>query len=161
MKLASLKRGRDGRLVVVSRDLSRLADASAVAPTLQAALDDWDAAEPRLTELADALEAGHIARVPFDPSKCAAPLPRAFQWADGSAYVNHVELVRKARGAGGGPRRGRRRDPPAHPGQRRIAAQSGGAGARQGVRVFPLQAIIRTGAGRGDARRARPRLRRR
>ena len=99
MKLASLKRGRDGRLVVVSRDLSRLADASAVAPTLQAALDDWDAAEPRLTELADALEAGHIAHVPFDPSKCAAPLPRAFQWADGSSYVNHVELVRRARGA--------------------------------------------------------------
>jgi fumarylacetoacetate (FAA) hydrolase len=98
MKLASLKHGRDGRLVVVSRDLTRLADASAVAPSLQAALDDWDAAAPRLTELADALEAGHVAHVPFEPSRCAAPLPRAFQWADGSAYVNHVELVRKARG---------------------------------------------------------------
>jgi fumarylacetoacetate (FAA) hydrolase len=99
MKFASLKHGRDGRFVVVSRDLTRLADASAVAPTLQAALDDWDNAAPRLTELADALEAGHIAHVPFEPSGCAAPLPRAFQWADGSAYVNHVELVRKARGA--------------------------------------------------------------
>ena len=99
MKLASLKHGRDGRLVVVSRDLSRCADASAVAPRLQAALDDWDAAEPRLTELADALEAGRIAHLPFDPAKCAAPLPRSPGWADGSAYVNHVALVRRARGA--------------------------------------------------------------
>ena len=99
MKLASLKHGRDGRLVVVSRDLSRCADASVVAPTLQAALDDWDAAEPRLTELADALEAGGIAHMPFDQAKCAAPLPRAHGWADGSAYVNHVALVRRARGA--------------------------------------------------------------
>ena len=94
MKLASLKHGRDGRLVVVSRDLSRCADASAVAPTLQAALDDWAAAEPRLTEIADALEAGGIAHAPFDQVKCAAPLPRAHGWADGSAYVNHVALVR-------------------------------------------------------------------
>ena len=85
--------------MVVSRDLGQLADAAAVAPTLQAALDDWDAALPRLQEIADALEAGRIAHVPFDVKKCAAPLPRAFQWADGSAYVNHVELVRKARGA--------------------------------------------------------------
>jgi len=99
MKLASLKGGRDGRLVVVSRDLSRAADASAVAPTLQAALDDWDAAAPRLTELADALERGRLAHFPFVPEHCAAPLPRAFQWLDGSAYVNHVALVRKARGA--------------------------------------------------------------
>ena len=99
MKLASVKHGRDGRLVVVSRDLARAADASAVAPTLQAALDDWHAAEPRLTEIADALEAGRIAHVPFDPAKCAAPLPRSFGWADGSAYVNHVALVRRARGA--------------------------------------------------------------
>src|SRR5262252_7766942 len=98
MKLASLKHGRDGRLVVVSRDLSRVADASAVAPTLQAALDDWSAAAPRLTEIADALEAGRIAHMPFDPTKCASPLPRSFGWADGSAYVNHVALVRKARG---------------------------------------------------------------
>jgi fumarylacetoacetate (FAA) hydrolase len=99
MKLASLKHGRDGRLVVVSRDLTRAADASAVAPTLRQALDDWAAAEPRLTEIADALEAGRIAHMPFDPKKCAAPLPRSFGWADGSAYVNHVALVRKARSA--------------------------------------------------------------
>jgi fumarylacetoacetate (FAA) hydrolase len=99
MKLASLKHGRDGRLVVVSRDLARAADASAVAPTLRQALDDWAAAEPRLTEIADALEAGRIAHMPFDPKKCAAPLPRSFGWADGSAYVNHVALVRKARSA--------------------------------------------------------------
>jgi len=99
MKLASLKHGRDGQLVVVSRDLKRAADASHVVPTLQAALDDWGAAAPRLQEVADALEAGRIAHLAFDPKKCTAPLPRAFQWADGSAYVNHVELVRKARGA--------------------------------------------------------------
>jgi fumarylacetoacetate (FAA) hydrolase len=99
MKLASLKHGRDGRLIVVSSDLTRAVDASAVAPTLQAALDGWKAAAPRLQELADALAADRIAHFPFDPKACAAPLPRAFQWADGSAYVNHVELVRKARGA--------------------------------------------------------------
>src|SRR5215831_12697600 len=99
MKLASLRHGRDGRLVVVSRDLTRAADASAVAPTLQAVLEDWDAAAPRLTELADALEAGRIAHLSFDPARCAAPLPRSFGWADGSAYVNHVALVRRARGA--------------------------------------------------------------
>src|SRR5713226_1705843 len=99
MKLASLKHGRDGQLLVVSRDLARATDASHVVPTLQAALDDWDAAAPRLQEIADALEAGRIAHLAFDPKKCAAPLPRAFQWADGSAYVNHVELLRKARGA--------------------------------------------------------------
>lgn len=99
MKLASLKGGRDGRLVVVSRDLKRAADAGAVAPTLQAALDNWEAAEPRLIEIADALEADRIAHLPFDETKCAAPLPRSFGWADGSAYVNHVALVRRARGA--------------------------------------------------------------
>lgn len=99
MKLASLKHGRDGRLVVVSRDLTRAADAAGVASTLQAALDDWTAAEPRLAEIADALEADRIAHWPFDPVKSAAPLPRSFGWADGSAYVNHVALVRRARGA--------------------------------------------------------------
>jgi fumarylacetoacetate (FAA) hydrolase len=99
MKLASLKHGRDGRLVVVSRDLTRCANAQAVAPTLQAALDDWPAAEPRLIEIADQLEQDRIAHAPFDPGAAAAPLPRAYQWADGSAYVNHVALVRKARGA--------------------------------------------------------------
>jgi fumarylacetoacetate (FAA) hydrolase len=99
MKLASLKHGRDGRLVVVSRDLLHCTDASAVAPSMQAALDDWAAAEPRLTEIADALEAGRIAHMSFDREKCAAPLPRSCGWADGSAYVNHVALVRRARGA--------------------------------------------------------------
>src|SRR5436309_12885591 len=99
MKLASLKHGRDGRLVVVSRDLSRCADASVVAPTLQAALDDWDAAEARLIEIADALEAGRTAHLPFEQMKCASPLPRSHGWADGSAYVNHVGLARRARGA--------------------------------------------------------------
>jgi fumarylacetoacetate (FAA) hydrolase len=98
MKLASLKHGRDGALIVVSRDLSRAADASMVVPTLQDALDDWAQAEPRLTELSDALEGDRVAHFPFEPAKCASPLPRAYQWADGSAYVNHVALVRRARG---------------------------------------------------------------
>ena len=69
-----------------------------MARNLREALDDWAAAEPRLQEIADSLEAGRIAHLPFDPKKCAAPLPRAFGWADGSAYVNHVALVRKSRG---------------------------------------------------------------
>jgi fumarylacetoacetate (FAA) hydrolase len=97
VKLASLAGGRDGRLVVVSRDLARMLPAEGVVPTLQAALDDWDAAAPRLAALAAGLERGD--GLPFDPAACASPLPRAFQWADGSAYVNHVELVRRARGA--------------------------------------------------------------
>jgi len=99
MKLASLKDGRDGRLVVVSRDLSRFAEAGEVAPTLQAALDDWTRSAPRLAALSERLEAGAAASLPFREQDCAAPLPRAYQWADGSSYVNHVELVRKARGA--------------------------------------------------------------
>jgi fumarylacetoacetate (FAA) hydrolase len=99
MKLASLKDRRDGRLVVVSKDLSRYADVRDAPPTLQAALDDWNTAEPALVEIADALDAGRIAYLPFDPAECASPLPRAYQWLDGSAYVNHVALVRKARGA--------------------------------------------------------------
>ncbi len=99
MKLASLKGGRDGRLVVVSRDLSRYAAASDIAPTLQAALDDWEANGHQLEELARKLEDGSVPTHPFDESECHSPLPRAYQWADGSAYVNHVELVRKARGA--------------------------------------------------------------
>ena len=97
MKLASLKHGRDGRLVVVSSDLSRYLPASNVAPTLQAALDDWKTARPALAAIAGKLDAGE--GEPFDETACASPLPRAYQWADGSAYVNHVELVRKARGA--------------------------------------------------------------
>ncbi|WP_308909718.1 fumarylacetoacetate hydrolase family protein [Pseudokordiimonas caeni] len=99
MKLASLKAGRDGRLVIVKADLTRYVDASAIAPTLQAALDDWPAVLPRLRALSESLESGAKAGEPFDEAKCASPLPRAYQWADGSAYVNHVELVRKARGA--------------------------------------------------------------
>lgn len=97
MKLASLKGGRDGRLVVVSRDLTRYIDASRAAETLQAALDDWGNVKPQLESLAAQLDDG--AGESFDESACASPLPRAYQWADGSAYVNHVELVRKARGA--------------------------------------------------------------
>lgn len=100
MKLASLKHGRDGRLIVVSRDLARYVSAEAIAPTLQAAMDNWGRVAPRLEELSDRLNAGAIHdALPFDSAKCAAPLPRAYQWADGSAYVVHVELVRKARGA--------------------------------------------------------------
>ncbi len=99
MKLASLKHGRDGKLIVVSRDLSRASDAGGVAPTLQAALDDWVRTAPRLAELAARVETGSISSFAFQPRDCAAPLPRAYQWADGSSYVNHVELVRKARGA--------------------------------------------------------------
>ena len=98
MKLATLKNGRDGQLVVVSRDLSRYASAASVALTLQAALDDWAKTRPQLEALATELEAGNSGEA-FDQSACASPLPRAYQWADGSAYVNHVELVRKARGA--------------------------------------------------------------
>jgi fumarylacetoacetate (FAA) hydrolase len=100
MKLASLKGGRDGRLAIVSRDLTRAVEAKAAAPTLQAALDNWQEIEPELRSLARLLEENHLRDVfPFDPTQVAAPLPRAYQWADGSAYVNHVELVRKARGA--------------------------------------------------------------
>ncbi len=97
MKLASLNLGRDGQLVVVSNDMSRYAAATGVAATLQAALDDWDAVAPKLEALAGELESG--GGETFDPALCSSPLPRAYQWADGSAYVNHVELVRKARGA--------------------------------------------------------------
>ena len=101
MKLATLKRGgRDGRLAVVSRDLSLCVRAGGVAPTLQAALDGWDEAEPRLRALAERLERGdEPGAFTFDEGCCASPLPRAYQWVDGSAYVTHVELVRKARGA--------------------------------------------------------------
>lgn len=99
MKLASLKAGRDGRLVVVSSDLTRHAPATEVAPTLQAALDTWSETEPRLRALWRRLEDGELAGEPFDEAACASPLPRAYQWADGSAYINHVELVRRARGA--------------------------------------------------------------
>jgi fumarylacetoacetate (FAA) hydrolase len=100
MKLASIAGpGRDGALVVVSRDLARATAATGIAPTLQAALDDWARAGPLLESLARELEAGRAPAMPFDPMQALAPLPRAFHWVDGSAYVNHVELVRKARGA--------------------------------------------------------------
>ena len=99
MKVASLKHGRDGQLVLVSRDLTRYCEAGDIAPTLQAALDDWARLEPALADRAAALEAGLVNSRDFDPAACDAPLPRAYHWADGSAYVTHVELVRKARGA--------------------------------------------------------------
>ena len=100
MKLATLKAGgRDGTLVVVSTDLARCRAVPGVAATLQAALDDWAALAPRLEQAYRDLNADPASGEPFDPAKAASPLPRAYQWADGSAYVNHVELVRKARGA--------------------------------------------------------------
>jgi len=100
MKLATLADGsRDGRLAVVSRDLSRAAYASGIAQTLQAALDDWEHKAPALEQLSRSLEAGSAESSAFDPARALSPLPRAHHWVDGSAYVNHVELVRKARGA--------------------------------------------------------------
>lgn len=100
MKLASLKHGRDGKLVVVSRDLARAVDASDIAATLQAALDDWATLAPKLEARYRELNDGQCAEAfAFEPEACVSPLPRAYHWADGSAYVNHVELVRKARGA--------------------------------------------------------------
>ena len=99
MKLATLDNGtRDGQLVVVNRDLTRHVPAEAIAETLQGALDDWGSAEPDLRALAAKLESGDVAGEPFNEAVCLSPLPRAYQWADGSAYVNHVELVRRARG---------------------------------------------------------------
>jgi fumarylacetoacetate (FAA) hydrolase len=101
MKLATLKDGtRDGQLVVVSRDLRTAAIADSIVSTLQRALDDWAFYAPQLLDLSDAVNQGRARHAfAFDPKACMAPLPRAFQWADGSAYVNHVELVRRARGA--------------------------------------------------------------
>ena len=99
MKLASLKGGRDGRLVVVSDDLAWCADAAHIAPTLQTALDDWHHISPLLESLATDLAHEAIPMRRFHEREAAAPLPRAFQWADGSAYVNHVALVRQARAA--------------------------------------------------------------
>ena len=100
MKLASLKHGRDGRLVVVSDDLTLMWPSDDIAPTLQAALDDWAIMSARLADRAAALNAGTAADSnPFDPVLCAAALPRCYHWADGSVYLNHMELVRQARGA--------------------------------------------------------------
>lgn len=101
MKLATLKEGgRDGTLVVVSKDLSRCAKIMDIAPTLQTLLDDWDHLSPKLTVLYKQLTEGHkgAGGQPFNPKAAASPLPRAYQWADASSYVNHVELVRKSRG---------------------------------------------------------------
>ena len=102
MKLATLRRGdRDGRLAIVNRAMTHCQLVPGIAQTLQAALDDWAAVAPRLAERAAALERNRESAdvMPFDAAQCAAPLPRAYHWVDGSAYVNHVELVRKARGA--------------------------------------------------------------
>ncbi|MCZ2722554.1 fumarylacetoacetate hydrolase family protein [Marinomonas sp. 15G1-11] len=100
MKLASLKHGRDGKLIIVSRDLSFAVDATDIAPTLQTALDNWDSLAPQLEARYQALNEKNLDNhFAFDPADCASPLPRAYQWVDGSAYVNHVELVRKARNA--------------------------------------------------------------
>ncbi len=101
MKLATLKDGtRDGQLAVVARDLKTAHLADGIAPTLQAALDDWAFIAPQLAALSDLLNQGRARRAfDFDAAACMAPLPRAYQWVDGSAFVNHVELVRKARGA--------------------------------------------------------------
>jgi len=101
MKLASLKiGGRDGTLVVVSRDLVTCQAVPGIAPTLQAALDNWEHVAPQLRGIYEALNAGSAPDAQsFIEQECASPLPRAYQWADGSAYINHVELVRKARGA--------------------------------------------------------------
>jgi len=100
MKLATLKNGkRDGALYVVAQDMSRAVSAEAIAPSLQAALDNWTQAAPKLAALYKDLNEGHASNtITFDAKQCAAPLPRAYQWVDGSAYVNHVELVRRARG---------------------------------------------------------------
>ncbi|GAB5380222.1 MAG: fumarylacetoacetate hydrolase family protein [Aliiglaciecola sp.] len=99
MKLASLKSGRDGQLVVVNSALTKMTSASDIAPTLQNALDNWQTVQSKLEERFEQLESGAIGGEAFDQNDCASPLPRAYQWADGSAYVNHVELVRKARNA--------------------------------------------------------------
>jgi fumarylacetoacetate (FAA) hydrolase len=101
MKLATLKDGsRDGQLIVVSRDLSTAHHASAIATRMQQLLDDWNFLSPQLQDLSDALNGGKARHAfAFDPTMCMAPLPRACQWADGSAYINHVELVRRARNA--------------------------------------------------------------
>jgi len=98
MKLASRRHGRDGSLLVVSRDGLRVASASHIAPHLQAALDDWPSVEPELRRRFDALESGLLPGQPIAQVELTAPLPRAYEWIDGSAFINHILLVRKARG---------------------------------------------------------------
>lgn len=100
MKLATLRNSRpDGQLVVLSADLTRFVSAGRIAPTLQAALDDWDALLPGLSALAAQLDAGAIAGQPFDPAMALAPLPRAYQWIDGAGYLSHLERVRSLKGS--------------------------------------------------------------
>ena len=100
MKLASLKNNtRDGQLIVVSKDLNHFTDASDITLTLQAALDDWNHIAPQLAKRAEQLEKKSAPAHLFDQTACASPIPRPYQWLDGSAYINHVELVRRARGA--------------------------------------------------------------
>jgi fumarylacetoacetate (FAA) hydrolase len=100
MRLATVKDGsRDGRLAVVDREARRLADARPIAPTLQAALDDWERCEPALRALAEDLDRGRAAAEPLEPGALHSPLPRAYEWVDGSAFLHHVRLVRRARGA--------------------------------------------------------------
>ncbi len=214
MKLATLRNGtRDGALVVVSRDLTRCVAVPEIARTLQTALDDWELAAPSLRAISAELDAGRMPdAVPFDPRAAMAPLPRAYQWADGSAYVNHVELVRRARGATMPPEfwtdplmyqgasdnmlgacddvvladeawgidfeaevavvtgdvpmgttaaDARSLHPPADAGQRRQPAQPDSRGAREGLRLPPVEAGERILAGRRHARRARRCLARR
>lgn len=100
MRLGSIRDGsRDGRLVVVRRDGEAIADASAVARCLQNALDRWEVCEPALRAIAASLDDGAIGGEPLDPARLLSPLPRAYEWVDGSAFLNHVRLVRRARGA--------------------------------------------------------------
>ena len=101
MKLATRRNGtRDGELIVVSRDNTRGVSAADIAPTMQDALDDWATISPKLIERFDALQTGPVAgEFPVDTSQLESPLPRSYAWIDGSAYINHIVLVRKARGA--------------------------------------------------------------
>jgi len=99
MKLASRRHGRDGSLLVVSRDGQRVASASHIAPHLQAALDDWARVAPELQRRFEALESGLLPGEPIARVELSAPLPRAYEWIDGSAFINHILLVRRARGA--------------------------------------------------------------
>lgn len=99
MKLGSLKKGRDGSLVVVSRDLTRFREVTDIAPTMQYALENWDECEPKLKAVYEEINNSADNTQAFDVELFHSPLPRAYQWTDGSAYINHVELVRKARNA--------------------------------------------------------------
>src|SRR6266852_548314 len=171
MKLGSLKEGgRDGTLIVVNRELTRAVRATNVAPTLQKALDDWASAAPKLMELAEKLRDDKApGSFELDTKALAAPLPRAFQWADGSAYVVHVELVRKARGVEMPPSFWT--DPLMYQGgsdsfigpndeieagddpERCVAAQPHRRRAGQRLRLLPRQARHRLRAGRRHIRR--------